>query len=241
MESHDSDEDSSAAWADRLRDLAARLRAGASRRESDAIVGEIWVLLTLALKMYARRQAHRAGGLSPDDLADLASEKVSDLLGKLDSQMWSPSDLSSAQLCAFLATVARNGVVDLYRVRRREVPAADGLDVLSSKAWGSRDATDQPPESGVDGAAYARAIADCAASLTPRARRAWQLRVFYEIASTDIARDPVVGTTPAGVDAMLARCRDHMRSCLEAKGLAVGPLPPGTFVRLWNLTREGSR
>jgi len=32
-----------------------------------------------------------------------------------------------------------------------------------------------------------------------------------------------------------------MRSCLEAKGLAVGPLPPGTFVRLWNLTREGSR
>ena len=47
-----------------------------------------------------------------------------------------------------------------------------------------------------------------------------------------------MGTTPGGVDAMLARCREHMRSCLEGKGLRVGPLPPGTFVRLWRMTER---
>jgi DNA-directed RNA polymerase specialized sigma24 family protein len=230
-----------AAWPERLRELARKLRAGTSRHDSEAIVGEIWVLLIVALKTYARRQAHRAGGLSQEDLADLASEKASDLLRKLDSHVWSPADLPAAQLCAFLATVARNGVVDLHRVRRREVPASEVFDVLSSKAWGSRDASEQPPISGVDSDAYAHAIVDCVAHLTPRARRAWYLRVFYEIASADIARDPVVATTPAGVDAMLARSRDHMRACLEGKGITIGPLPAGTFVKLWTLTRGGSR
>ena len=97
------------------------------------------------------------------------------------------------------------------------------------------------PEAAADGETYAAAILDCVQSFTARARRAWLLRVLYELDSTDIARDPEVGSTPAGVDTMLARCRARMRACLEAKGLDLGPLPPGTFVRLWDRARRGGR
>jgi len=40
------------------------------------------------------------------------------------------------------------------------------------------------------------------------------------------------------VDTMLARCRVRMRACLQGKGFTLGPLPPGTFVRLWDLIRR---
>jgi len=173
---------------------------------------------------------------------DIASEKASDLLRRLDSNDWNPADSTAAQLCGFLATVARNGVVDLHRLKRREVSAPEGFDVPStSGAWGGHDATGESPASAVDGATYARAILACASALSLRARRAWCLRVFYELESADIARDPGVATTPAGVDAMLARCREQMRLCLQGKGLPIGPLPPGTFVRLWDMTRRNAR
>ena len=213
-----------------------RLRSERSRDGASGIVAEIWVLLNLALQKYARKHAYRAGQLSADDISEIASEKAADLLRRLDSKNWDPAGLSSAQLCGLLSAIARNGVVDLRRVRRREVSTPVDFDVpLSSRAWGGHAGVEESPESGVDGAAYAQAIVECAAGLSVRARRAWYLRVLYEIGSADIARDPAVATTPAGVDAMLARCREQMRSCLAGKGFAAGPLPPGTFVRLWEM------
>ena len=228
-----------ASWPDRLREVGSTWWSGVSRKEADRALGEIWVLLNLALGRYVRQYARRVRRLSPDDVLDIAAEKASELLRRLDSRDWNPSALSSAQLCGFLAAIARNGVVDFHRVRLREVSTADGFDVpYSRRAWGGHEGSEESPASGVDSATYARAIADCAAGLTVRARRAWSLRVFYEIGSAEIARDPVVATSPAGVDAMLARCRDQMRSCLARKGLTIGALPPGTFVRLWNMTRK---
>lgn len=231
------DDDASAVWPERLRTLGLRLRSERSRERAHEIVGEIWVLLNLALQKYARKHAHRTPHLSADDVSEIASQKASDLLRRLDSKKWDPAGLSSAQLCGLLSAIARNGVVDLRRVRRREVSTPEGFDVpLSRRAWGGQPGDEESPESGVEGAAYAQAIVECAAGLSVRARRAWYLRVLYEIGSAEIARDPAVATTPAGVDAMLARCREQMRSCLEGKGFAAGPLPPGTFVRLWDMT-----
>ena len=231
------DDDVSALWPDRLRALGEKLRASSSPLDAGGIVAEIWVLLNLALQKYARRHAHLSGPLSADDISEIASEKAADLVRRLDSKSWDPSGFTSAQLCALLSTIARNGVVDLRRVRRREVSTPEGFDVpLSSRTWGGRAGDEQSPESGVDGASYAQAIAECAAGLSARARRAWYLRVLYEIGSAEIERDPAVATTPAGVDAMLARCREQMRACLASKGFGAGPFPPGTFVRLWEMT-----
>lgn len=233
------DDDASASWPNRLVELGMRLRAENSREASGSLVGEIWILLNLALQSYVRKQAHRLGRLSVDDISDIAAEKASELLRRLDSKDWNLAELSPAQLCGLLAAVARNGVVDLHRIRRREVSTPADFDVPSSRrAWGGPGEREESAASGVDGAAYAEAIVGCAAGLSARARRAWYLRVLYEIGSADIARDPAVATTPAGVDAMLARCREKMRSCLARKGFTVGPLPPGTFVRLWEMTRN---
>jgi DNA-directed RNA polymerase specialized sigma24 family protein len=216
-----------------------QLRSERSRETAKRVVAEIWVLLNLALQKYARKHAHWGGALSADDISEIASQKASELLRRIDSKDWDPAGSSAAQLCGMLSTIARNGVVDLRRVRRREVSAPEGFDVpLSSRAWGGQPGVEESPESGVESAAYAQAIVDCAAGLSVRARRAWYLRVLYEIGSADIARDPAVATTPAGVDAMLARCREQMRSCLAAKGFDAGPLPPGTFVKLWELTHR---
>lgn len=235
----ESGDDPSAAWPQRLLTLASGYRSGGSRADTDRAIGEIWFLLNLALRRYVRSHSRGMRRLSPDDVFDIAAEKASELLRRLDAKEWDLSGLTPSQLCGFLATVARNGVVDFHRVRRREVSAPDGFDVpYSGVAWGGQDAPRESPASGVDGARYARAIVDCAAGLSDRARRAWYLRIFYEIGSTDIARDPLVATTPAGVDAMLARCREQMRACLEKKGLEIGPLPPGTFVRLWDMTKR---
>ena len=221
-------------WPQRFLDLATSLPRLRSR-ERDAAVAELWAILNVALQVYARRQARALGRLHEEDVREVAAEKASELLVRLDSREWIPPPGSPAQLCAFLAMVARNGVVDFHRIRRREVPVGDGT------------ATDEPespppsPETLADAAGYARAILDCSSALTDRARRAWILRVLYELDSADIARDPVVASTRAGVDTMLARCRTRMRACLETKGFALGPLPAGTFVRLWDLVRRTGR
>jgi DNA-directed RNA polymerase specialized sigma24 family protein len=221
-------DDGEASWPERIRELGAICRGTASPEDSARAIAEMWVLLNLSLKKYVRGHSARLKRISPDEISDIAAEKALELLRRLDSKDWDPSGSSPAQLCGFLATIARNGLVDHHRVRRREVSASDGFDVPSSASQ----------ESAVDGARYARAILDCAENLSARARRAWFLRVFYEFGSSDIARDPVVATTSAGVDQMLARSREQMRSCVEGKGLPLGPLPPGTFVRLWDMTRR---
>ena len=221
-------------WPDRFLALA-RETHRSSGREAERALGELWLLLNLVLQGYVRRHARSLGALSEDDIRDIAAEKASELLGRLDSGAWSPATSSPVQLRGFLATVARNGAVDWHRVRRREVPVdEDAIPVGDASPGGSA-------ESLADGPTYARAIWDCASALTVRARRAWLLRVLYELDSADIARDPGVNSTQAGVDTMLARCRARMRVCLEAKGLALGPLPPGTFVRLWDLMRQRER
>lgn len=189
----------------------------------------MWALLTLALLKSAHAYAGRFGHLPVEDARDLAAEKASELVARLDSKAWRPADDSAAQVRAFLATVARNAVVDWWRERARVAPAAETLEVAS--------AGDPPPspEQAVDGGQFAHAIADCASRLSPRGRRVWFLRILFELPTAQIARDPWVSTTPGAVDAILARCRHRVRECLARKGLALGPLPPGTFAQLWEL------
>lgn len=224
--------DPSASWPHRFLALAVSLQGAAAGADRDRPVAELWTLLHLALQAYVRRHARAFGHLTRDDVWEVADQKASELFARLDSRDWDPSASSPAQLCAFLAMVARNGVVDFHRQRGREVALADAAPTIEESR------PEASPEAAADGETYAVAILDCARILTARARRAWLLRVFYELDSADIARDPEVDSTQAGVDTMLARCRARMRACLAAKGLALGPLPPGTFVRLWDLERR---
>ena len=232
----EAEDDPHALWPEHVLRLGSMLRA-ATPRDRRETLGALWGLLHVALLRYARQHARRLGRLSPEDIRDIAAEKASDLIARLDVSDWDPSASSPVLLRSFLSTIARNGVVDALRTGRREVPVGDDLDPR-----GGRGVGDATQEDAVGGEEFARALLGCVDGLSVRARRAWFLRVFYDFNSAEIARHPEVASSPAGVDAMLARCREHVRACMEKKGVAMRSLPAGTFVRLWELTeRDRSR
>ena len=200
------------------------------RRE---ILGRLWSVLHAVLLRYARGHARRLGRLSTEDLRDVAADKASDLVARLDREGWDPAASSPALLRSFLGTIARNGVVDALRAGGREVRLGDELDPR-----GGRGVEGATQEDAIGGDEFARALIGCVEGLSARARRAWFLRVFYDFNSAEIARHPNVASSPAGVDAMLARCREYVRACMEKKGVAMRSLPAGTFVRLWELTER---
>jgi DNA-directed RNA polymerase specialized sigma24 family protein len=195
-------------------------------------------VLNLALHRQVRTQARRFGSLSSEDVVDIAADKAVELLDQMEQRRWDPATESDERMAAFLAIVARNGVVDRLRRLNREqaqtaVPAARG---------------GRPPEdpgdlvgAAIDGGRYARALVDCARALTARARQAWVLRVFAGMTSEQIARHPEVHTSVGGVDLMLHRCRNRLRRCLASKGFEPGRMPAGTFVALWDLVESDRR
>lgn len=216
-------------WPQRILDLAGVWRSARGADERERLFGELWTIVHFVLQRYARDAAHRFGPLDAEELRDIAADKSLELLGRLETGSWNPGASSPPELAAFLAGVARHGVVDRLRSRSRELrlilDAAAAEPLPDEPRWGPRPDTLE----------HARAIIACARVLTRKARRAWLLRVFYDFTSADIARHPDVDSTPAAVDAMLLRCRKVMRRCMRDKGLDPAAIPTGTFAMLWEL------
>jgi len=225
-----------ARWPARVRELAALSRVTMTARSREALLTELWKLLNLALHKYVLLQVRRFRSLVVDDVVDITSDKSLELMGRLDRGQWDPGADSDAQICAFLASVARNGVIDLVRRRSRElpgVPASSMPAIEDAPALEIRSEAD--PESALDGSRYALAIVECAARLTSRARLVWFQRAFGGLSADEIARHPKVLTTRGGVELMLNRSRRALRKCMKAKGLEPARMPPGTFVALWEM------
>ena len=220
-----------ARWPQRIIDLAIEWRSAAERADRDRPLGELWLLVNVALQRYARAAALRFGLLDPEDIRDIAADKALELLGRLGTRVWDPAASTPAEISAFLASVARHGVVDRLRARRREIRLSWDRPVpgLSS----ARGSVAFAPSTDSESAEHARAIIECARCLTARARQAWFLRVFYDLSSVDIAGHPEVASKPSAVDAMLLRSRRFMRGCMLGKGFDPGALPVGTFTMLW--------
>jgi DNA-directed RNA polymerase specialized sigma24 family protein len=226
-------------WPGRLRALALRLH-GDGGASNGAALEEFWRLLNLALHRYVRLHGRRFGPLSADDVFDVSADKGLHLVGRLRRADWDPGAGTEEQLCAFLSSVARHGVIDLVRRRRREAPAprrADGPDALFPLERA------RPPgaspllcdgEAAVDSARYAATLLDCVKRLTARARLAFYLRVFAGLSAASIGRHPEILTSPAGADLILNRSRRQVRKCLAARGLEPRAIPPGTFAALWD-------
>src|SRR5580765_2703983 len=103
------DDDPDARWPRQILRLAAEIRSsvGADRPR---ILGELWGLFSVALQRYARHHARRLGRLDPEAIRDIASDKASDLVARIDQEGWDPAASTPASVRAFLGTVARNGV-----------------------------------------------------------------------------------------------------------------------------------
>jgi DNA-directed RNA polymerase specialized sigma24 family protein len=165
----------------------------------------------------------------------LAHQKALEVMQAFQSGAWRPDEASPAQICAFLKSVARNGLADLSRRSKHEVLVDDRTrrDNGRTGRYPVEPADDGTPENSAAGQEVALAIAGCALRLTPRSRLVWMLRTFYEWSSEEIAQHPEVETTPAAIDTMLLRCRRALAECLNSKGIGRAVLPGGTFVSLW--------
>lgn len=231
-------DDPFALWPERIRELTTRLRSEHDRGTRERTIGEVWLLIGLALGKYVRLHAVRLGGIDREDAHDLVADKALELVGSIERSSWDPSTSSPAQICAFVASVARNALVDRLRARERELPAPATGDA------GTEDPIETAPvrlhllESPDAPREQAWAILDCSRVLSRRARSAWFLRVFLELPSAVIARHPEVASNPRAVDMMLQRCRDHMRDCMKAKGFDSPRFPAGTFAALWGMMEE---
>ena len=230
-------------WPGRIRALAARWRQPADARQREADLAEMWRLLNLALHRALRSQAGLHGRLDASEVVDIAADKAVDLLGQLDTGRWQPEACPEAQVAGYLVTVARNGLVD--RLRRRRLEAASAAASIETTTLGRRGGREEgfDPDLAEDGRRYARALVECAAALTERARRAWFLRVFCDFTAPEIAAHPEIRTSTGGADLMLHRSRRRIRKCLESKGFPVAGMPPGTFTALWEMieSRRGAR
>jgi DNA-directed RNA polymerase specialized sigma24 family protein len=233
-----------ARWPGRLRALAAQWRAAEDGTRREAILAEFWRLLNLALHRHVRAQARRFGGLSSEDVVDIAADKAVDLLGSLEAGRWDPAAEGDERMAAFLAVVARNGVVDRLRRLGREQSAPDVREGGRAGGIGPHGRThadaDDVVGAAIDGGRYARALVECARLLTARARLAWVLHIFGGMTSAQIAGHPEVRTSVGGVSLMLHRCRHRLRRCLASKGFEPERMPAGTFIALWDLV-EGAR
>jgi RNA polymerase sigma factor (sigma-70 family) len=227
---------SSPRWAERLNELC-RTNQDSRATTPSSLRQEIWQIVSLALSRYLRYHAARLGVSGPEDLADIASQKSLELLGKPDTSNERLANLAPREIPGFLSTVARNGLVDLLKARGRSAPplddddasVEDGLAYVKSK-------TDRPDEP-LERNEFAQALRQCAEVLEARTRLVWFFRVFYDMPSKEIAMHPRVQLKASHVDVLLQRGREAIRDCMKKRGYEPHEIPAGTFVELWRVFR----
>ena len=225
-------------WPIRLRELCRQLSTGADPASQTEIRREIWTIVNLALQRDVEAQRARCGGLTREDVEDVVSEKSLDLVRRVDSGRWRLEDRTDPEIAGFLATAARNAVLDWLRRphRRRHV----GESVLDTRPDlpSENPSTWNSPEAPLQRREFITALRSCAESLQPRVRRVWFFRVFYGLASKEIAAHPQIALKPARVDELLFAVRQSIRLCMEGKGQRPRQLPTGTFFEIWSSLRE---
>jgi len=214
-------------WPERLLELCRDLRETTSVDRRNRVLGELWVLAFAAVSRYLRYHAHTSP-VDPEDLKDIASEKALAFLQRADDPVWASEH--PGQVCSYFSTLAHNGLMDHFRSRKRWAqPAA----VHESAAGISAQ-----PENYVARRQFVEALRDCTASLTPKARISWFLRVMLDMSTRDIALHPGVQMNVAAVDMMLSRTRKTVKERMRAKGFEPQDIPPGTLTLLWLSVRR---
>lgn len=210
-------------------------RIATTPREKNRVLSELWLLLNTALTYYIRFHGRSQGHVDPEDARDIASEKAMVFLRGLESDSPASPPPDAERLCAYLSTLARNGLVDVLRKqgRTRDLERKLG-DSMETRV------TAENAEFNVQRAQFVEAICACMNELTPRARSAWFLRAFLDLPSRKIAAHPDVQMTATGVDMLLSRTRKTLSACLNAKGLNAEDAPTGTFLALWDMLRRGA-
>jgi RNA polymerase sigma factor (sigma-70 family) len=196
-----------------------------------------WVALRDGLVRFLRSQARGFRGPSVEDLEDLASAKALELVVRAESGEWRLEGRSGGELAGYLATVARNGLIDLGKKRRRTVsqpdPGDDGDSDPNGRPVPLSASLVTPSDAATQAREFIDSLRDCLVQLQPRARRVWFYRVFYGMNSRAIGQHPSISLPAAHLDVVMQRARDSIRTCMQGKGFEPTDLPAGTFAALW--------
>ena len=219
-------------WPEKLLYLCRELRETTSIDQRNRVLGELWLLAFAAVSRYVRYHA-QSSAIDPEDLKDIASEKAMAFVQHGADTAWTDGSLHPGQVCSYFSTLAHNGLIDHFRSRRRHV-APETVEIAreTSVTKGAH------PEMYVIRRQFAEALCDCAASLTPKARISWFLRMMLNMPSREIARHPGVRMNVAAVDMMLSRTRKTVRDQMRQKGFEPQDIPPGTLALLWHSVRS---
>jgi RNA polymerase sigma factor (sigma-70 family) len=230
-------------WPARLREVSHELRSAPAGAARDRALEETWLLLESAISRYARFHSSRLGSVPREDLEDLSSQKSLDLLRRLEVGEWDMAGRTPSEITGFLSKVARNGLLDLLRERRRRVePKESDPEQPHAPSPEPMDRADgivgeNAPDSRVSRREFVDALRQCVARLPLRSQWIWFLRVLGGLPSREIAAHPEVSVNRAHVDVLLQRCRKAVRKCMRSRGHEPHEMPPGTFVELWQTVR----
>jgi RNA polymerase sigma factor (sigma-70 family) len=230
-------------WPERLKEISGALQHPqdeSSRRETS---GQAWKILYFALSQYLRYHASALGGVSREDLEDLAEEKSLDLINRIVSKKTDFSDRSPPEIASFLSRVARNDLLDfLRRSRRRVVPKDEDLPEwdVGERSGGFTVSQTESPDVCVEREEFVGALRECIEKLDWRSRLIWFFRVFYGMSSKDIANHPEIELKPSYVDVLFQRSRQVVGECMHRKKYQPDDVPQGSFTELWKELRLNS-
>jgi len=197
---------------------------------------EFWKILNALLYIRLRSASAKLGPLSREDTFDLCAEKSLELMTQFDAGQWRPQT-DVATVSGFLATVARNGLIDHLRMQERhKTTSTDDAEAVADVAGVFAPAGTSPDVS-TSRHEFVEALVACADGLKPRDRSVWLFRVFLDMSTRSIAEHPEVTMTAGNIDVVLRRCRENMRECMLAKEFDVSEMPHGTLVALWKAFR----
>ena len=227
-------------WPTCLREASEELRTLPDEAARNEALGRTWKILYSALSLYLRSHSIRFGRIAQEDLEDLAAEKSLDLLRRIVSGKTAFTDRSPGEIASFLSTVARNDLLDwIKQDARRVTPKEEDRPEwdVGGTAQGMEMATTESPDTSVQRKEFVEALRQCTEQLDARSRLAWFFRVFYGMASKDIAVHPQLCLKASYVDVVLQRVRKTIRDCMQRRGFDAQDMPPGTFTELWGALR----
>ncbi|MFC1572726.1 RNA polymerase sigma factor [Candidatus Eisenbacteria bacterium] len=223
-------------WPERLKEFSRELQTLGEEPTRDGIREQVWSTLLSAFSLYLRIHASRLGRVSREDLEDLAAEKSLHLLRRIEAKKVNFSDPSLGEITNFISRTARNALLDLLREKARWVESPTGEQAegnLPASITSFQPTETEPPDLQVERREFAGSLSACIERLKPRSRLIWFFRVFYGMASRDIAVHREIDLSVNHVDVVLKRARTTIRECVRQKGFEPREMPPGTFAELW--------
>lgn len=227
-------------WPLHLKELSRELQCPLDESSRKEARGKVWKILNGAICLYIRFHSARLGRISIEDREDLAAEKSLYLLLRIESGKTDFTDRSPSEIAGFLSKTARNELLSfLRRESRRPEPMSEDRTErgMFDREYGNVMSTTVAPDVLVERKEFAEALRRCVKLLNPRAGLCWFFRVFYGMASKDIAVHPRIQRKVGHVDVLLQRSRELIRDCVQKAGFYPREIPPGTFIELWKTFR----